>query len=186
MEEQILNDYLLSQGRLQSIISLEQWRQLFPQRYREDPLIERLYEYCTQQRQKRLAKLRANIHLESQVIGKSRIDRMLATNVEKLQTVSHASTLHDVEEFYTSHSAKPLDISEINERLSEAVQSAYTKLNEEKERCTQLTLKMNSQIASLSDFQWSKEPNLDEPIHLLESLIESLEKAAPSAIEELD
>lgn len=143
MEEQILNDYLLSQGRLQSIISLEQWRQLFPQRYREDPLIERLYEYCTQQRQKRLAKLRANIHLESQVIGKSRIDRMLATNVEKLQTVSHASTLHDVEEFYTSHSAKPLDISEINERLSEAVQSAYTKLNEEKERCTQLTLKMN-------------------------------------------
>ncbi|EPY51017.1 centromere localized protein Cnl2 [Schizosaccharomyces cryophilus OY26] len=175
MEQKILSDYLLSQGTFSSIIHLQEWKELFPRRFRDEPLLVELYDRCTKQQQNRLKKIKANIEIESQILGKNERDQMLSANIRKFFQ-SAAPQGSDQDEFYTTYAAKPLDITAINQRLENALQSVKAEVDIERKKCSTLSSQLDAHIDSLNDLKWSQEPNLEEPVALLDDLIEQLER----------
>ncbi|EPX74902.1 centromere localized protein Cnl2 [Schizosaccharomyces octosporus yFS286] len=173
MEQKILSDYLLSQGTFPSIIHLQEWKELFPRRFRDEPLLIELYDQCTKQQQKRLQKIRVNIEIESQVLGKNERDQMLLANIRRFFETA-ASQASEQDDFYTMYAAKPLDITAINQRLEGALNSVKAEISVEREKLHTSSSLLDAEIDSLNDLKWSKDPNLEEPMTLLDDLIEQL------------
>ncbi|WBW71332.1 centromere localized protein Cnl2 [Schizosaccharomyces osmophilus] len=190
MEHKILSDFLLSQGTFSSIVHLQEWKELFPRRFRDEPLLIELYDRCAKQQQKRLEKIKANIEIESQVLGKNERDQMLLANIRRFFQTA-ASQASEQDEFYTMYAAKPLDIAAINQRLENALKSVKAEVSVEREKYSTLSSQLDAEIDSLNDLKWSKDPSLEEPITLFDDLIEQLEKhcngtSSTSNTDELD
>lgn len=161
-EASILSNFLLSPASLPTVISLQQFTELFPKRLRSHPHIRVLYRELQQMREQDMDLVNGNIdqelrHGENQ---KAELRKsILNTGVDGMSADDQREMDMDVQLFGQTSTASPRDYHSVQSLLS-AMEAACANIKHEissvDKDATALLSGLNSTVGELSDLRYGK------------------------------
>ncbi|KAI9931319.1 hypothetical protein AWENTII_004569 [Aspergillus wentii] len=161
-EESILSNFLLSSAPLPTVISLQQFTELFPKRLRSHPHIKVLYRELQELREQDMNQVNGNIDTERQQGERQKAElrrSIMKTGVDGMSENDRREIDMDVQLFGKSSSSSSDDyhsVSSLLAAMETACEGIEREISDVDKDASEMLSRLNANVGELSDLRYGK------------------------------